>query len=349
MLIYMPPCEVYAVLSALIQSSELEKSNSETKSKLGWHIPCHSRDYSQLVSAFLDCYFENHHHKKRKRILEHCLEMGINFDSLIHSMLNTMLTSVVSLDIATHIMMVFLIEGQQVLFKLMFGCLKVNEEFFFTLYSRDHFLQHIRANTFQNLKVYQLLEGALKTKIVINAAIFEKQKTSVKNRIEEPQQDLTVEQLQKAENYVRKRKTVLYRRNKGEEVKEEEENEELSPSILQHAKLPSDVDLSNLPNFEFKSSIISYLDFVRLWRCLPPYVSIRKPEKIYETAEDGYNLLSMYNKCRKFLDEQDLGGADREYYHFTLMLVKTERDFVFGAFISAFPLYSARKQFKGTQ
>lgn len=65
------------------------------------------------MSAFLDCYFEDPgSEKKRKRILEHCLEMGINFDSLIHSMLNTMLTSVVSLDIATHIMMVFLIEGQ---------------------------------------------------------------------------------------------------------------------------------------------------------------------------------------------------------------------------------------------
>lgn len=148
---------------------------------------------------------------------------------------------------------------------------------------------------------------------------------------------------------MRKRQTVLLRRKKGEETKEEEESVQLSPSILQHAKVPSDVDLSNLPNFEFKSSIISYLEFVRLWQCLPPYVSIRKPEKIFETAEDGYNLLTMYSRCSKFLDEQDLGGADREYYHFSLMLVRTERDFVFGAFISSFPLYSARRQFKGTQ
>lgn len=75
----------------------------------------------------------------------------------------------------------------------MIGRLQVNEAFFFTLYSRDNFLQHIRSNTFQNLHVYQLLEGALKTKISINPAIFKKINSSVKLRASEPDKELTAE------------------------------------------------------------------------------------------------------------------------------------------------------------
>jgi len=48
---------------------------------------------------------------KKRKVLEKCLQLGFNFDLLVHSMLQSLCQSVVPLDIAIHVAMVFLLEG----------------------------------------------------------------------------------------------------------------------------------------------------------------------------------------------------------------------------------------------
>lgn len=60
-----------------------------------------------------------------------------------------------------------------------------------------------------------------------------------------------------------------------------------------------------------------------MWHFLPDYVKIRIPELIYCTNTDGFNLQSLYRKMQPYKNE----------YKFTLVLIQTKKDEVFGAFI----------------
>jgi hypothetical protein len=76
---------------------------------------------------------------------------------------------------------------------------------------------------------------------------------------------------------------------------------------------------------------------------------VRKPEKIFESAEHGYNLQTMYQQAKDFLIEKsDAVGEDVQSYHYCLFLIKTTKNQIFGAFVSAYPTYNPRVQFKGS-
>jgi hypothetical protein len=60
-----------------------------------------------------------------------------------------------------------------------------------------------------------------------------------------------------------------------------------------------------------------------MWHFLPDYVKIRIPELVYCAGSDGFNLQSLYRKMKDYKNE----------YKFSLLLVQTKQDQVFGAFI----------------
>ena len=52
----------------------------------------------------------------------------------------------------------------------------------------------------------------------------------------------------------------------------------------------------------------------------------------------------------EFIDKNtESTAADIKSYHYTLILVQTKDDKVFGAFVTAFPYYDPKKAFIGTQ
>ena len=69
---------------------------------------------------------------------------------------------------------------------------------------------------------------------------------------------------------------------------------------------------------------------------------------VYSTAQDGYNLTTMYTFCRNFIDEQEDGGEELKDYFYTLLIIHTGNEEIFGAFISAFPFNGVKDQFVGT-
>lgn len=98
-----------------------------------------------------------------------------------------------------------------------------------------------------------------------------------------------------------------------------------------------------------KSRIIKFKEFFQLWSALPSYVKIRQPVKIFESSEQGYNLHNLYSSAAEFLDKiEEETNADLKSYHYSLFLVHTKNDEVFGAFVTAFPCYDSRLKFVGT-
>jgi len=49
--------------------------------------------------------------KEKNPLIDKCFELDMNFDLLVHSMLNSLLTDVLSLDISIHVIFMFLLEG----------------------------------------------------------------------------------------------------------------------------------------------------------------------------------------------------------------------------------------------
>ena len=109
-MIHMPPEQVFAVLKVLIEIPQKHKNREEYKSKMRWHIPSDASDHAQLISTFINCYVEMTL-KKNRSLIEKCYELQLNFDLIIHSMLNSLLTNLVPLNIASDIVVVFLVEG----------------------------------------------------------------------------------------------------------------------------------------------------------------------------------------------------------------------------------------------
>ncbi len=64
---------------------------------------------------------------------------------------------------------------------------------------------------------------------------------------------------------------------------------------------------------------------------LPYFVKVRTPKLLYTTHSDGFNIMNMYNVCADYRGE----------YKFTLFLIQTNKDQIFGAFIDDVPkIYS---------
>lgn len=74
-------------------------------------MPADAQDHTQLISTFTDFYLEHGLFKSRRDVVNHFFKIEFNFDFLVHSLLNSMLTSVLPLDIAIHVSMMFLMEG----------------------------------------------------------------------------------------------------------------------------------------------------------------------------------------------------------------------------------------------
>lgn len=110
-----------------------EKKNGANKShddvRLRWHIARNAKDHSHLISTFINFYVDRSI-KKKRTILIKCLELGLNFDVLLHQMLNTLCTCVLPLDLSIHIAFVFVIEGQKTLIRIIYAILKLSKDFF---------------------------------------------------------------------------------------------------------------------------------------------------------------------------------------------------------------------------
>lgn len=73
---------------------------------------------------------------------------------------------------------------------------------------------------------------------------------------------------------------------------------------------------------------------------------MRVPKRVFESIKDGYNIETMYNKVMEFLDEEGEGYYDN--YHYSLWVIKTKENDIFGALITASPIASIQHTFRGT-
>ena len=78
-----------------------------------------------------------------------------------------------------------------------------------------------------------------------------------------------------------------------------------------------------MPNCALNSSIVQYEEFARIWKMMPDYVKIRIPELLYASTSDGFNIQNLYRKCAPYKYE----------YKFSLLIIQTKQNQVFGAFI----------------
>ena len=64
---------------------------------------------------------------------------------------------------------------------------------------------------------------------------------------------------------------------------------------------------------------------------LPDYVKVRTPELLYCTHTDGFHIMNLYRVCAEYKNE----------YKFTLLIIQTTKQEIFGAFIDdVFKIYS---------
>jgi len=83
--------------------------------------------------------------------------------------------------------------------------------------------------------------------------------------------------------------------------------------------------LDLLPNIKVKSEIVDYKLFVMFWRMLPDFIRIRVPQQIYSSYEDGLSYQTLLNRCSDYTSD----------FKFSLLLVRTIKGEIFGAFIDA--------------
>lgn len=67
-------------------------------------------------------------------------------------MLNSLLTNLVPIDIASDIVIVFLVEGQKTLFRFIISLLRYNKDFINSLLSKENFLTNLQANCLNTLE-----------------------------------------------------------------------------------------------------------------------------------------------------------------------------------------------------
>lgn len=91
-------------------------------------------------------------------MLNKCYELQFNFDLLIHSMLNSLCTNVVPLDIAIHVVSLFLVEGQKTLFRFMYAAIKCNKDFFVQLESKEELVKKLKANSWQSMALADFIK-----------------------------------------------------------------------------------------------------------------------------------------------------------------------------------------------
>lgn len=73
------------------------------------------------------------------------------------------------------------------------------------------------------------------------------------------------------------------------------------------------------------SKILSLKQFYRLWMMLPEYCQVRVPKLLYTSSVDGYNLSTLYQKCKPYEEKMSV--------KFVFLIIKTLEDDIFGAFL----------------
>jgi hypothetical protein len=101
-----------------------------------------------LISTFIDGYIDVKYQglgaKKGRSVLDKCVKLGFNFDMLVHSMLTSLTTNIVPLDIALHEAMVFLLEGQKTLFRFVYAVIKCNKDFILGLEDKHDLIKRLQ-------------------------------------------------------------------------------------------------------------------------------------------------------------------------------------------------------------
>ncbi len=92
---------------------------------------------------------------------------------------------------------------------------------------------------------------------------------------------------------------------------------------IQDMKLSPEEYASYIPNSGSKSTIVTYEQYSKIWMMLPEHVRIRNAELVYSAHTEGFNLQSLYRIC----------GEYRCDYKFTLLLIQTKKNQIFGAFV----------------
>lgn len=115
-----------------------------------------------------------------------------------------------------------------------------------------------------------------------------------------------------------KRQQTLFNQNK----LEIESNHKALSGVITNKRKYRDT-MYKIPNFNLRSSIVSFKTWTQIWKLLPTYVQIRKTEKIFESAEDGYNIQTLFMRSKEFLYDHNDKGGDIQSYHYCLILIQT--------------------------
>ena len=78
--------------------------------------------------------------KAKVPLIDKFFELEMNFDLTVHVLLSSLLTNILPLDITIHMVFMFLIEGQKVLFRMIIATLNSCRPFIIDLYDSKQFM-----------------------------------------------------------------------------------------------------------------------------------------------------------------------------------------------------------------
>lgn len=146
LMVYLKPCEIYQLFINLLQINGKIKNNPKKKNLLRWHIPSDELDQGQIISAFLDTYNTYANKTQRTQMMKHFYDKDISFDMILHSLFNTLCQSVLTLEESWHILTNFMLEGQKLLFRMIFSLIKMNHSFLVKVESQAHIMYGFQQN-----------------------------------------------------------------------------------------------------------------------------------------------------------------------------------------------------------
>lgn len=97
-----------------------------------------------------------------------------------------------------------------------------------------------------------------------------------------------------------------------------------------------------LPNTkDCPSTILTLKQFYRLWQMLPEYCQVRVPKLLYSSKEDGYNLSTLYGKCKIYQEKMSV--------KFVFLIIQTLDNDIFGAFLDTVIIKSIKSYIGGSE
>jgi len=189
----------------------------------------------------------------------------------------------------------------------MYSVIKCNKQFILNLSSKDNFIQKLQANSREHLTIEEFLKFSYiknwSTSGLLGGTLKYKEFDSLKESLSEKRE-------------VRKLKVLSSK----VAVKS---NEEALQSAINSKDKYSEKSFE-IPKFQLQSKIISFQEYYDLWLSLPTYVQIRRPQRIFNSSDDGYNLSTLYSNCDDFIESHHgQTASELKSYHYTLILVET--------------------------